>query len=383
MRRSRRPIGVDLFCGAGGMSLGFERAGIHVAAAVDADPIHAATHERNFPECRTLNRDLASLSGDELRELAGLRDTEIDVVFGGPPCQGFSFMGKRRSDDPRNALLLEFARLVDELSPSYFVLENVEGLNADGAVALLDAFVDAVASVGYSVVAPLCVLDASDFGVPQVRRRLFILGYRDGLPALSYPNVGAPGEGEPRPTVWDAIGDLSDLAASEHLLCGDTYHGPLGEPSDYAQRLRTDRGPGGRRQRACGSRAAGLTGCARTHHSAETVGRFAATAPGTHEPVSRFYRLPADGLSNTLRAGTDSSRGSYTAPRPIHPTEPRCITVREAARLHSFPDWFQFHATKWHGFRQVGNSVPPQMARAVASAAARQLRKDHRTEGCT
>lgn len=89
--------------------------------------------------------------------------------------------------------------------------------------------------------------------------------------------------------------------------------------------------------------------------------------PGTTEPISRFYKLSYDGLCNTLRAGTDSARGAFTSPRPIHPSYPRVITVREAARLHSYPDWFRFHATKWHGFRQIGNSVPPLLGRAVAS----------------
>jgi DNA (cytosine-5)-methyltransferase 1 len=95
--------------------------------------------------------------------------------------------------------------------------------------------------------------------------------------------------------------------------------------------------------------------------------RFAATAHGDTEPVSRFLKLDPDGVSNTLRAGTASDRGAFTSPRPIHPYSPRCITVREAARLHSYPDWFRFHVTKWHGFRQIGNSVPPLLARAVAA----------------
>jgi DNA (cytosine-5)-methyltransferase 1 len=94
--------------------------------------------------------------------------------------------------------------------------------------------------------------------------------------------------------------------------------------------------------------------------------RFRATPPGTTEPISRFFKLPLDGQCNTLRAGTDSARGAFTSPRPIHPLLPRVITVREAARLHSYPDWFRFHTTKWHGFRQIGNSVPPLLGRAVA-----------------
>jgi len=118
-----------------------------------------------------------------------------------------------------------------------------------------------------------------------------------------------------------------------------------------------------------------LTGCGRIDHTAEVVRRFEATKPGTREGISKFYRLRKDGIAPTLRAGTDGSRGSYSAARPIHPIKPRCITVREGARLHSFPDWFEFHSTKWHGFRQVGNSVPPLLARAVARSVYYALNK--------
>ena len=110
-----------------------------------------------------------------------------------------------------------------------------------------------------------------------------------------------------------------------------------------------------------------LTSSARTTHTEISRRRFAETEPGDVEPVSRFLKLAADGLSNTLRAGTDGSRGAFTSPRPIHYRHSRCITVREMARIHGFPDWFRFHATKWHGARQIGNSVPPPLARAIAS----------------
>jgi DNA (cytosine-5)-methyltransferase 1 len=110
-----------------------------------------------------------------------------------------------------------------------------------------------------------------------------------------------------------------------------------------------------------------LTSSLRTIHTALSRRRFAETPHGEIEPVSRFHKLDPNGISNTLRAGTASDHGAFTSPRPIHPFSPRCITVREAARLHSYPDWFRFHVTKWHGFRQIGNSVPPLLARAVAA----------------
>src|SRR5439155_23246954 len=110
-----------------------------------------------------------------------------------------------------------------------------------------------------------------------------------------------------------------------------------------------------------------VTGCQRARHTSESRRRFEGTPPGKTEPISRFYRLSAGGVCNTLRAGTATDRGAFSAPRPIHFSEPRCISVREAARLHSYPDWFRFHRTIWHGFRQIGNSVPPLLARAVAT----------------
>ena len=109
-----------------------------------------------------------------------------------------------------------------------------------------------------------------------------------------------------------------------------------------------------------------LTCSRRTKHTPQTIARFTTTVPGKSDRISHFHRLALDGQCITLRAGTASNRGAFTSPRPIHPITPRCITVREAARLHSYPDWFMFHATKWHGFRQIGNSVPPLLAQAIA-----------------
>lgn len=366
MSGNERPVAMDLFCGAGGMSLGFEAAGFDVAAAVDADPVHVATYSQNFPYTRALRVDLAQVCGEELRGLAGLASREIDVVFGGPPCQGFSVGGRRRPDDPRNTLLGHFARLVHELRPRYFVAENVAGLLMERCRTRLEGFLARLGEAGYSVATPIGCLDASEFGVPQRRGRVFLIGARNGLPCPQYPKpLGGRDDGGTYspPTVWHAIGDLPNVDAFDYLLGSDLYMGELDTPSQYAAMLRVD-GDGvyeGRAHR-------GLTGCGRTEHTARTRQRFARTKPGEYEPVSRFYRLTRGGLAPTLRAGTGPSHGSYTAPRPIHPVWHRCITVREAARLHSFPDWFEFHPTKWHGFRQIGNSVPPLLARAVAEA---------------
>lgn len=351
------------------MSLGFEQAGFDIVAAVDCDPIHVATHTANFPNCRTLEGDLSKLSGSEIRKQAGIHGRVIDVVFGGPPCQGFSLIGKRNTSDPRNRRLQDFARLVRELKPRYFVMENVAGLLAGEAAKALESFVRRVRHAGYSVVMPVQVLDACDFGVPQRRRRVLVFGHRSDLPAPRQPEPYSKTVAAYKPpTVWDAIGDLPEVETCHDVSDAGIYSGALREPSRYARILRGLTDDPQDRSLKRNKNGNGLSGCLRTQHGTATVGRFEATTPGTSESISRFYRLSKDGVSSTIRAGTGPSNGSFMAARPIHPVTPRCITVREAARLHSFPDWFKFHCTKWHGFRQVGNSVPPLLARAVAKS---------------
>lgn len=358
-----RPIGIDLFAGAGGLSLGFEQAGFDVAAAVEIDPIHCATHEYNFPNCKTICASVTDVSGSEIRRLAGLGDKEIDVVFGGAPCQGFSMIGKRALDDPRNQLVFHYVRIVEELQPKYCVFENVKGLTLGKHSEFLKELIAALGDAGYDVVLPYQVLNAADYGVPQDRKRLFLLGSRRGLKAPNYPI-----RLDHRVTVEEAIGDLPDANTFGELVTSDAVKAQWATSSSYAQRLRDlqkDSGDFGYR-RAFDRDL--LTSSLRTEHTALSQERFMATEHGKTEPISRFRKLPPDGLCNTLRAGTDSARGAFTSPRPIHPYQPRVITVREAARLHSFPDWFRFHATKWHGFRQIGNSVPPLLGRAIASS---------------
>ncbi len=369
MNDCKRPIGIDLFCGAGGMSLGFEQAGFDVIFAVDSDSLHTAIYSRNFPNCVTLNADVSILSGNQIREISNTNDQDIDVLFGGPPCQGFSTIGRRRKNDPRNDLLLEFARLVMDLRPRYFVVENVEGILQGEPRNVVADFLKEIRIGGYSVVLPIKSLDASDFGVPQRRSRVFILGYERGLSPPKYPVPKFNSRGnDQHPTVWEAIGDLPNVDEFEELIHTDIFVGALGPPSEYSKILRCEVSDPEDLSINRNIKLGGLTGCKRTAHSAITIKRFQSTRQGKYEPISRYYRLPQRDLANTLRSGSDKEHGSYTAPRPIHPIYPRCITVREAARLHYFPDWFIFHPTKWNGFRQVGNSVPPRLARAVAQS---------------
>jgi DNA (cytosine-5)-methyltransferase 1 len=371
-----RPIGIDLFSGAGGLSLGFEQAGFDVRAAVEIDPIHAAIHKFNFPDCAVLARSVVGLSAQEIRDAAGLSSGDkVEVVFGGPPCQGFSMIGHRSMEDPRNRLVHEFVRIVAELDASYFVFENVKGLTVGRHRAFLEELVAAFERAGYDVRTPWQVFDAAQFGVPQHRQRLILVGAKHGLAVPEYPvALTAPADGKvitdlPKgPTARDALADLPDAdkfgkLADTDIVANATY----GKPSVYASEMRSLNNDawhfGYPRNWPSGS----LTSSWQTDHTEISRLRFAETKPGENEPISRFYKLSAEGLSNTLRAGTDGARGAFTSPRPIHYEYNRCVTVREMARLHGFPDWFRLHSTKWHGARQIGNAVPPPFARAIAS----------------
>ena len=195
---ARRPIGIDLFAGAGGLSLGFEQAGFDVAAAVEIDPVHCAVHEFNFPDCGVLCADAAKIDGEDIRKAAGLLNgMPIDVVFGGAPCQGFSLIGHRALDDPRNRLLAEFVRLTVELDARYFVFENVKGLTIGNHRQILDELIESFHEADYEVLTPYEVLNAADFGVPQDRRRLFLMGAKKGLPLPKYPRdtIAKPADG--------------------------------------------------------------------------------------------------------------------------------------------------------------------------------------------
>ena len=373
-----RPIGIDLFAGAGGMSLGFEQAGFDVVAAVEVDPVHCAVHKFNFPETAVIARSVVNLSAAEIRLTAGIGDRPVDCVFGGPPCQGFSLIGKRVLDDPRNRLVLEFVRIVAELDAKTFVFENVKGLTLGTQRAFLEELVQAFDDAGYVVRLPWKVLNAAHFGTPQHRERLILIGAKKGLALPDYPmaetNPAARGKSVSSalpvgPTVKEALGDLpnaSRFAALDGHDCVRTSG--FKEPSAYAAEMRCLTNEAWHYGYVRDWNPGILTSSARTGHTEISERRFAATEPGKVEPISRFFKLSATGIANTLRAGTDGARGAFTSPRPIHYEHPRCITVREMARLHGFPDWFRLQATKWHGARQIGNAVPAPMARAVGLA---------------
>lgn len=374
-----RLIGIDLFAGAGGMSLGFEQAGFDVAAAVEIDPVHCAVHKFNFPNCAVLPHSIAALTAEEIREAAGISGP-VDCVFGGPPCQGFSLIGHRALEDPRNALVLEFVRLVAELEARTFVFENVKGLTVGTHKVLLEELVKAFGDVGYVVRLPWNVCDTASFGVPQRRERLILIGAKKGtrLPEYPAPTTSPADELQfglpPGPTCSDALSDLPNADSYAALRDGDSVMSfKWGTPSVYARELRCLTDDAWHYGYAREWEPAVLTSSWRTEHTPISKRRFIETPPGVVEPISRFFKLSPNGLSNTLRAGTDGTRGAFTSPRPIHYKYPRCITVREMARLHGFPDWFRFQVTKWHGARQIGNAVAPPLGRAIATEIAKAL----------
>ncbi len=428
-KNTPRPIAMDLFAGAGGFSLGMEQAGFDVLVAVEWDPIHACTYAYNFPQTQVICRSVTDITVADINAAATLGwqkhrqmgcfsphttnfqgnqwNHQFDLVFGGPPCQGFSVMGKQNLDDERNSLIFHFLRIVCTLRPRFFVMENVPGLKSRKYKGLLAELESKFAAGGYWTKA-IC-LNAVDFGVPQRRQRLFVIGGR-------YPEDGVSLERHLQPvnfrtTVKDAIADLPDidqfreLATGDEYLLDDEYLEKINtNASDYIRFLRKQHSPLEQItpqlvSTTCTNHQGNcfdlpdfsyprhwnpklLTCSMQTQHRESSRQRFTKLSYGELEPVSRLRRLDWNGFSHTLRAGTDSSRGRHTSPRPIHPLLPRVISVREAARLHSFPDWFRFHYTKWHGFRQVGNSVPPLLAKGIGSAIAKTMNIELKISFC-
>jgi DNA (cytosine-5)-methyltransferase 1 len=345
---------VDLFSGCGGFSLGAHRAGFSVASAYDIDATLTSSFAANFPNTKLVLADVSSISGAAVLAEAGGR---VDGIFGGPPCQGFSDIGRRQKDDPRRQLLGHFFRIVSEAEPSFFVMENVRGLEYSNARDVLDEAV-ALVSDRYNILGPQ-IWNAADFGAATKRRRLFVTGiHKDAGDALTIADIEALMK--PPATVRAAITDLQDATFVEMADGFDVWRiEKQGRPFAYAKALRSDDKL--------------FTGQQATVHTEKVVERFKSVPQGGVDAIGRHPRLSWDGQCPTLRAGTGSDRGSYQAVRPLHPVEPRVITVREAARLQGFPDAHRFHPTVWHSFRMIGNSVSPIMSEAIFTAIRNKL----------
>jgi DNA (cytosine-5)-methyltransferase 1 len=358
---------IDLYAGAGGLSLGAARAGFEVAAAMELDKHAVATHIKNFPSSVHLQMDVASVTGARLLELSGLKPGELDGLVGGPPCQGFSEMGGRDVADERNGLFAHFFRLVAETRPAFFVAENVPGILSDRYDGLRTSAL-ALIPPEYHLLAPIEV-QANLYGAPTLRKRIFFIGYlpqRFGI-ELGPLHFAPPQDAESAfvsvalqglPTRIDCRWQTEELGWRPAKPCGGTHLADritncvptgVGDPKLLERYLTKGE----------------VSGCLGTRHSEDLRRRYRALKYGEMDTGTKSRRLDPHGFCPTLRAGTGADKGSFQAVRPIHYQMPRVITPREAARLQGFPDWFVFHATKWHSFRQIGNSVSPIVAERI------------------
>ncbi len=356
------PSVIDVYSGVGGLSLGAVRAGFEVSAAVEIDPQAVEAHSINFPQTRHIVQDAASLSGKELLRSANISNGGLDGLIGGPPCQGFSMIGKRRVDDNRNNLFKHFFRLVRETRPIFFLAENVPGILDEKYEKIrFDAF--NLVKFDYIFLPPIRV-KASDYGAPTSRTRIFFIGYdpKRFKRNLAVQDFG-PEEGTEKTFVGQALSGLPveidpyiddeekswrqierkiDSKSPFGRMINDVPIG-MGDPEAIDRYFERDE----------------VSGIVGTCHKPEVEERFGILGYGEMDKISRASRLDPNNFCPTLRAGTGKDRGSFQSVRPIHYSAPRVIAPREAARLQGFPDWFLFHPTKWHSFRQIGNSVSP------------------------
>jgi DNA (cytosine-5)-methyltransferase 1 len=362
---------VDLFSGGGGFSLGGEMAGFHSLAAIDIDATLQSGFRRNFPKTRTIEASVADIEPCDWGQILG--GVRPDGIVGGPPCQGFSRIGKRRQDDPRNTLIGQFVRHVNTLRPRFFIIENVEGLLDGEPKKVLSAALAEVASA-YRVLTPI-IVNAADYGAATIRQRVMVIGYdpseMDSITESDFsPSKSVPVD------VRQAISDLPEPIpdAKEAMNYGWAPYQLTEHLSEYARWMRALPAEGLGCQEAIQHLLAGrVSGMFSTRHSDDIARRYASIQGGKSDPTTKSYRLKWDGLCPTLRAGTGADKGAFQAVRPLHPGEGRVITVREAARLQGFPDWFLFHPAKWHSFRMIGNSVSPFVSAGVLSRVATRL----------
>lgn len=369
-----KPLIIDLFSGCGGLGLGAELAGFHSLAAVDIDKDLQSAYGLNFPLTKTINMDLALITPSMWNSI--LKGRKVDGIIGGPPCQGFSRIGLRKTDDPRNALLGQYFKQVRELKPRFFLMENVEGILDEKNKPVLEAALNLIPK-SYHVVGPLKV-NALDCGAATSRKRVVIIGVdRSSMDQVSEQEIISSLIKTPV-TVRDAISDLpspyEDDLKSSKVFSWARYRPSTCDISEYALKMRAMPPKGLGSKISLDHLIHGeISGIINTKHTQPVIERFSETRPGEVESVSRYPRLSWGGHCPTLRAGTGNDKGSFQAMRPIHPSEPRVITVREAARLQGFPDWFLFHPTIWHSFRMIGNSVSPFMSYHLMSILATKL----------
>jgi DNA (cytosine-5)-methyltransferase 1 len=357
----------DLFCGAGGFSLGAHLAGFHTAFAVDCDKDLTSSFRTNFPSANLLIKDLSAIGPKQLLEEVKIKPGELAGIIGGPPCQGFSIIGHRDADDPRNGLLAKYFDFVAYASPAFFIMENVPNIMSEQYKAIVESGLARVRDK-YTIVGPLLV-DASRYGAATKRIRAVVVGYDPTrVNALTEADIKALEVSEIA-TVHHAIHDLPD---PQDDTDGDGWHDYLSTPKsgsegEYARRARQNPPAGLSTVDYHAKAGKTVSGLQNTVHAPRIVERMDAMTPGGIDKTSKAKKLTWTAPCIVIRAGTGKERGSHQAVRPIHPAKSRVITVREAARIQGFPDWFQFHDTKWHSFRMIGNSVSPYVSQSLLS----------------
>lgn len=387
---------LDLFAGAGGLSEGLSEAGFHSLFASEIVPVYADTYKLNHPDTKVCTADIRSLDAKMILSDLGLERGQLDLLAGGPPCQGFSINAPVRSIlDQRNHLFKEYLRFVDAFAPRAVLIENVPGLVSFEHGATLHAIMDALAQLGYG--ADVRILGAAYYGVPQMRWRTIILGLRGKvLPSAAFPepiyhapirpNFTTTFDGQmlvklPAPevsaaftTVKEAIGDLPPLTCGER---GNEVKEYISEPfCDYQRRLRTG--------------SSGVYNHEAPRLSKINLERLKYIKPGGNwtdipddllpegmkranrgDHTKRYGRVTADGLASTILTKCDPHWGAF-----FHYEQDRSFTVREAARIQSFPDHYIFAGAMAEQFAQVGNAVPPLLAEAVGLALKSVLMED-------
>ena len=358
------PKVIDLFAGVGGLSLGATRAGFELLAAVEKDPVALESHQKNFPKCRHYSDDVSNLKGGDLLSRLELKKNELDGLIGGPPCQGFSVMGRQNVEDERNDLFADFFRLVKEIKPKFFVAENVLGILHTRYDQIRQKALQIVPN-DYVLLSPIKI-KASDYGVPTTRTRVFFIGFNRKYVKNLTEGSFLPSSNISPVLVKEALKGLPTEISPDWQDEEDGWQKYMSLPikNFFTERLsgHIPQGVGDLASIHRYSIKQEVSGCLGTRHSEEMITRFALVEQGGIDKRLRSPRLKPDGFCPTIRAGTGSDKGSYQAIRPIHYDFNRVITPREAARLQGFPDWFIFHRTKWHSFRQIGNSVSPLLA---------------------
>lgn len=359
-RREGAPTVVSTFAGCGGSSTGYRMAGFRVLLSTDWWEVAGETYLRNWPRAPYLVADVTEMGGKDLLGEAGVDVGELDLLDGSPPCQGISTAGKRRLDDPRNSLFLDFCRLLEGMRPKTFVMENVDGLVKGAMRGLFREMTAGLKSCGYGVSCRL--LDASWLGIPQMRKRLIWVGTREDLdvdPVHPVPRYR-------RPSVMDAIGDLlgceidvvSPFKGEDHRLAlegglrGDGWIGGENPASTiFAKKVPVVRSRGDPWRRA--GKSAQTVTSNKPPLVRENDGKLEVGSAAMHH---REY-------SGTLEPGI-AGNASF---------KPRQLTERECARLQSFPDWYSFEGSEAEVQRQIGNAVPPLMAAHIALTIGEEL----------